>query len=671
MIPRMAMPLLSGFALFASIWWTTGPAGLIYALIFAAAVAPGIPLGVAIFGRGNPSGWIAGALVGYGTTQLALWAAIAAGMPTPLGFVASWTAQAVLLVVAARRSRSPDPQPAVRLADVPALARVLLLVPALMGPPYRNIGIVDSAGTKHYRAYFTADFVWHTALAAEIGKHAMPPRNPYLAPKTIHYYWTYFLLPAVVAHDGPAPLRDVQRDLKVNAICAAVLVIGALFCFVRLAVPAAWPAVTAVWLGVVAASAEGAWALTSVVSGRAPLDSVTDLNIDALTAWRLNGLRIDCLPRSLWYNPQHSMACALALAAVTAAASGAANRVAVTLFAGVALALATCLNPFVGAVFSVIFGLSLVWQAVVRERTVSQLLRDAVAAVPVGFALAWCALNQITSGAGTSMHFGLLGLARHHPVATLLMSAGPVLIPSIAVLWRRDTYGVPAVRTAVIGALFAIGLLYFVRLGDDAWIGFRAGQILLLMLPVLLARFLWTLRSRPAGPILTAAVVALILVCGVSTTLIDEFNAQDVHNTHMGSGFRWTVTLSRAQQEALDWIRTRTAETAVVQMEPIVRGRDEWSLIPSFAERRMAAGEPISLLAVPDYAERSQQIKRLFQTDDAAAAANIARHWHISYVYADATDFAAYPAGVEKFARAPQYFEVAFQNAEAIVYRVR
>jgi hypothetical protein len=208
-------------------------------------------------------------------------------------------------------------------------------------------------------------------------------------------------------------------------------------------------------------------------------------------------------------------------------------------------------------------------------------------------------------------------------------------------------------------------------LGDDAWVGFRAGQILLLMLPVLLARFLWTLRSSPGGPLLTIAAIVAILVAGLPTTVIDEFNAQDIHNTHMGSGFRWTVTLSPAQQEALDWIRTRTPENAIVQMEPIVRGRDEWSLIPSFAERRMAAGVPISLLAVPDYAERSKEVQRLFETGDATAAAGIAHHWRIGYIYVDQTDREAYPAGVDKFVKAPQYFEVAFQNAEAAVYRVR
>ena len=66
-----------------------------------------------------------------------------------------------------------------------------------MGPPYANLGRADAEGNRYYRAYFTADFLWHSALAFELGKFSLPPRNPYLAPRAMNYYWTYFLLPAL------------------------------------------------------------------------------------------------------------------------------------------------------------------------------------------------------------------------------------------------------------------------------------------------------------------------------------------------------------------------------------------------------------------------------------------------------------------------------------------
>ena len=167
-----------------------GPAGWLYTIVYLLAVAPGVPIGIVLFGRDHAAAWICGALIGYGLTQLALWAVIAAGLACPLAFVLAW------LVVATASwaiSRGLTDRPAVPIyawsaGDTRALLLVLLIVPALMAAPYRNLGRADAGGTRYYRAYFTADFVWHAALASELGKFSLPPRNPYLAPRPMNYY---------------------------------------------------------------------------------------------------------------------------------------------------------------------------------------------------------------------------------------------------------------------------------------------------------------------------------------------------------------------------------------------------------------------------------------------------------------------------------------------------
>ena len=663
---------LAGLSIAATVWLSAGAPALLYAVVYLAATAPGLVLGRAVFGHHHPAGWVAGALVGYGTTQLALWLAIAAGIPHAWGFLGTWLVQGSVLVFAARAiGTRAVTLPSWTAPDTRALCLTLLLIPILMLPPYRHLGARDAEGTRYYRAYFTADFVWHTALTAELGKHSMPPRNPYLAPMPIHYYWTYFLLPAIVAHDGPAPLRDVQRSLEANAICSATLVVAAMFLFVRTAVPAAWAAATATALGLVAGSAEGAWTLQRILRAGAPLAAVKDLNIDAVTAWQFQGIRIDCLPRSLWYNPQHSTACALGLAALLIAAAAETAAPAAIMFAGLALGLATTLNPFVGGVFALIYGTSVLWQAAGSRAFVTAMRRHARAAVPVVAALGWIAANRITSGGGSSLHFGVHGAAANHPVATILLSTGPVLLPGLAGLWPARRLPPQPWRIAAVGAIAAVALIYLLTLGDADWVGFRAGQILYLMLPVLIARFLWTVRAGTHGRARVAAVIAVIMVAGMPTTIIDEYNAQDIGNRAIGAGFRWTVTLSAADQEALDWVRAHVPEQAIVQVEPIVRGRDEWSFIPSFAERRMAAGLPISLLAAPEYRQRSEEVRRMFLTPDVHEAWMIAAHLHIAYIFTEPTDLEAYGDGARKFATDARYFEPVFSNAEAAVYRVR
>jgi hypothetical protein len=118
-----------------------------------------------------------------------------------------------------------------------------------------------------------------------------------------------------------------------------------------------------------------------------------------------------------------------------------------------------------------------------------------------------------------------------------------------------------------------------------------------------------------------------------------------------------------------------TPATAVVQMEPMVRDRSAWSLIPSFAQRRMAAGQPISLLGGTstgtEYAQKAARVKAMYETTSAAQALEAARGLRIDYIWVDRTERAAYPAGVAKFEAEPGMFAPAFKNGEVSIFRVQ
>jgi len=644
-----------------------GTTGLLYAVIYSIAVAPGLALGWALFGRRHAAAWIGGALLGYGFTQLSLWLPIALDWASTAAFLLVWAIVSVLQLAIAVRIKAPlVPLPEWTRKDARALVLVMLLAPGLMLAPYRNLAAFDNDGARYYRAYFTADFFWHAALVGELGKYSMPPRNPYMASRAMNYYWTYFLLPAVVAKSGPSPLRDVQTAVKANAICSALLLFGAVFLLVRLAVRSPYTAATASALGIVAPSAEGSWVLQQLVRSGAPLSSVTVMNIDAITAWQFQGLRIDNLARSIWYNAQHSMACALGLLALVIAARGASRSPAVALLAGTALAFSTCLNPFVGGVFSLIYGVALAWQTIAASRDWRGLAVQGLAAGPVLLALAWCARNRVFAGAGTAVTFGFS--RTDNPITTLLLSMGTILVPALVGAWPfRELDRQPA-RVALTGTAIALWMLYFVTLSESSWVGFRAGQILLLLLPVLLARTFDVLIGSHRAPVV--ALAALILIIGLPTTVIDVYNAQDISNRRQGPGFRWTLLVTARQQEAFRWIQRATPEDAIVQMEPVVRGREHWSLIPSFAQRRMAAGLPISLLPTPEYERSSEQVRNIFAATDPRAARDTARRLRIDYLYVDETDRRAYADGTRKFAEHGEYFGKLFDNGEVSIFAV-
>ena len=236
----------------------------------------------------------------------------------------------------------------------------------------------------------------------------------------------------------------------------------------------------------------------------------------------------------------------------------------------------------------------------------------------------------MVEGAAAVVLYGLGGYAVNSPVITLMLSLGPLLVPALLGTWppwRLPRRAWPAVAGTVLGLL----VFYLVRLSVEAsYIGFRAGQLLQLMLPGLAALFfarLWMSQAR--GRAAAGAIVLVLIVIGLPTTIIDSYNAQDIGNRRMGPGFRWTITLTPGEQEAYRWIRTQTPRDAIVQMDPIAHGRETWSQLPTFAERRMAAARPISLMDIPDYAERSRKAHRIYAERNAETAAQTrarARH---------------------------------------------
>jgi hypothetical protein len=367
--------------------------------------------------------------------------------------------------------------------------------------------------------------------------------------------------------------------------------------------------------------------------------------------------------------PQHSMAYALGLVALAVVnAAGSAAPIGAIALAGLALGGATMMNPFVGAIFSLAWGGGVIFNALGSGEFVKRMLRHSVAVVPIGLALAWCIGNQMVEGGGSALQFGWLGEARNAPLLTLILSLGPALLPAIVGLFSR-----PRLETGALLTGLSLLLMFFVRLNvDTAWVGFRAGQMFLVAVPVLIAR---GFVSTGAWRHIAIATAVLALLAGTPTTVIDAYNAQDITNFSQGPIGPWTVTVTRDETEGLDWLRRETPAAAIVQMDPMARERQTWSLIPSFAQRRMAAGRPISLLGGTDarseYADKSAQVKTMYAIDNAQQARDIARSLRIDYVWVDRVERGAYPSGVAKFDAAPALFAPAFKNGEVSIYRVQ
>ena len=653
---------------------------LLYVLLFAALCAPGLPLGFSLFGRRHAAGWVAGGLIGYAAMAVVLWGLVqVGGAPRPVFWLTVIAANYLAGIVARGRwSAAPwIALPEWRRRDTLALGLVLLLVPLLQSRPFMRIGEPDAGGARRYRAYFTADFLWHVALTSELTKQASPPRNPYMTRRALNYYWAYFVPPAFLAKYARV-LPDITSLLLANAFCAGLLFVASIYVLAWCTVPRAGPVAAAVACVVLAASAEGSFALWRLWSRGQPLDGVRELNIDAITAWWFQTLTIDSLPRSLWYTPQHAMACALGcMALVVTVRGGRQLPLAAAIAAGIALGLAVIVSPFLGGVFAIVYGVAAAWtavRAVWPERAYAAaagtLVRYAAAAVPVLLALGWCVLAGTFEGSGGAVALGLSRSAAAAPLALVGLALGPVATIAVLALllrtWREWPVAVP-----LIGVAIGLFMLYFVTLTlEPIWIGWRAGQIILVTMPALIAAAfarLWDLRLRVPA----IAVAALVLAVGLPTTIIDVYNAQDVSNTDEAAGFRWTVVLQPDTQLVLDWIRLNTPPDAVVQMSIAPRRRETWTLVPTFAERRMAAGRPISLLHTPEYDELSDRVDAVYSATGPVEAMKAARALRIDYLFVDGVERAAFgEAALEKF-EAHCCFQRLYATGVAAVYAVK
>lgn len=663
-----------------------GISGFAYVALLALTAVPGLPLGLALFGKRHVVSFLTGATLGYAITSLAWWAVVFFGHASTWTFVDAWVVAALVSWAIARAMDSPFVTlPSWTRSHSISLMLLLLLVPALVTRPFVKLGSVDRDGNHLYRAYFIADFVWHTALTAELAKEESRPRNPFLATERVHYYWTYFRVPATLANRTSV---GIQTALKLNAFATALLLVAAIYAAAWAAL-AEWPFVVgaAVALTILCPSAEGLAGVVDVVRRGLPFSELGDLNIDALAAWAFKGLRIDNLPRTMWYTPQHGFSCALGLLVVPIAlGSGARARASAILLAGCLLGASVTFNPLLGAAFCAVYGVTILADAIRIRASIGAIARHALAVLPVLAALAWCSVNEVGEGAGDVLHLGFWGPARNATVLTFLIQFGPLLIPMAIALWPAGQRSFASMWPAIAGTTLAIVLMHFVTLTvDQFWVGFRAGNLFLVTAPALVAYGL--VRLWTAGFIRLAwGVVAVVTIVGLPTTVIDAYNTQDVTNRHFwrdaerargttvpydpATEYRWTLAVTPEEWQALAWIRSNTAPTAVVQAEPVVRGRETWSLIPTFAERRMASGNALALLARPLYEERNQKIKEIYASSDPQTAWQQARALGIEYLYVDAAERTAYPQ-VSRFDSAPELFAPVFRNAEATVYALR
>ena len=617
--------------------------------------------------------WLVGPALGFGFSVFGLLLWWAAGVQTWLCVVLAPLFTWMIAVVARRFDGAAVRLPQLDRRDVAAVAAALLVVPLITFVPYDHVAEKTADGDA-YRAYFTADFVWALTVTAELAKGDVPPANPFLSTEPMRYYWMSHLLSGAVYRNARALGVSAEQVILTNGVAFGLAFVAFVYWLARAS--GGTPAISAlaVAVGFLANSYEGLDRLWLVFRGDMPLDTVRILNIDAVTRWFYNGMPVDGLQRLLLYQPHHLPGYVLALSALwLISLAEDVTAISTALWAGILLGLAFLFSTFtaiiIGGAVGILYVIRLVQQGALKAVWQCAILGAAPVALAIGVSVA---LGYTDPDEGLLIQFGVNPVALRRWPYILLLSFGPLLVVGVAGLsrWRWVAREGTAAAVLVLTAI----IFYFIADVPDmggVWVGWRSGHLLLIGFAIIGAAAVTAVWQRRAWrPALALALVAVI-VPALPTVAIDVYNAQDITNRAEGPGFPWTLVVSPSERAALDWIRANTRPDALVQVEPFVRDAGTWAYVPAFAERRMVAGLPISMIPLQPYRQASEAVRLgIFQATAADGAHVTARSFGIDYLVVGRPERITYRATLVLIAGRPDLFAPVFSNEAITVYQV-
>jgi hypothetical protein len=652
------------------------PHGLLLTLIAGWFTLPGVAFAYLLYDA-QPGRRLAAIFVGpvwgYGASSIVLLAMWTAGIRGPVLLVAPVLA-AVALAGCAIPLRQALLPPPFRRADVVGVCILVILTAGIVARPFSQVAKELPDGGKAYRAYFTADFVWRMAVAAELAKGDVPPVNPFYRHDYLHYYWLAHLLPAAEYREMRGAV-SLEQILLANSVALDVTFVMFLYGFCRQWVrsPAALTAACSVTL--LGSSFEGTERLYYIWRDGGQLESLRMLNIDAMSRWIYRSLPVDGLQRVLWYQPHHATGYALGLSAMLVLVQARTpEKARIFALSGMLLAFCLMLSTFSAIMLSAVAALAALIVLVPRGAWRALVPAAVAAAIPLVLATAASMkLGYVDPTSSGLVRVLINPLAFTEPVWAIFLSFGPLLLLSILgaaiAFWRREKALVGV--TAIIVVSFAFYFFVDLRGHQYVYVGWRAGNLLFIAFTILTAYALQEIGGGTTARRMTAVVLFIVGALSAAPTFaIDLYNTQDINNREQAAGFKWTLVLDRDEVEALAWVRRMTPPAAVVQIDPYPRDSYTWTYIPAFAERRMAAGLPISMVPFEKYEAASQQVKTVFAADSAVAAHRRAVTLGIDYLYIGQPERQANPQLAGILEQRPDLFQPVFGNNTISIYFV-
>jgi hypothetical protein len=619
------------------------PQAFLFVVALIVFVAPGVVL--AKRWLEGPAAVLAGSAVGYFVASLAASVLVRLELLSLASLLAASAGTLALVWLLTRSVRAVAPRS--ENGEAVWLGATLLFALLLVAFPFSRVGAHLPDGVA-YRAYFSADLMTHLSVVSELQKNSYPLQNPFYGGDSLGYYWLFFAFPAVLGR-----WTSNEGALLALYLASGCLFTGLFFWAGRALGLSPNRSFLASVVVVGAVSYEGPLVLARYAFGA---ESFLDTNVDAFGRWALGLVSLDGLHRSILYTPQHLFSYSLLVVLIVLFLRGEPADRAGGILCGLLL------GGMAGTsiVTAMLAGPWLVLVLFLRERSLRRFLALSFwVALPALSLLAWYFALGFFGDAGGAL---VARAPRWAELPAVLLFDCGALVLLVALRRRFER------RDLEFGALAVLALLAVLFLDlegyEGIWMAWRAGSVLLVALGFLAAP---ALGSR------LGLRHVLVLAPAVVTVMLDVYNAQDVSNRRLSAGeFRWTTVVSWDEWEALHWIRSETAEDALVQWDVRARELGEWAFLPALGERRMAVGSPIFLLDLGKYRTRERRhVRPIFAGADAFEAHRLARELGIDYLFLGSRELQVRGEQLRKLFEADDLFREAFSNDGVTILEVR
>ncbi|HSE41776.1 MAG TPA: hypothetical protein VLH08_13515, partial [Acidobacteriota bacterium] len=172
--------------------------------------------------------------------------------------------------------------------------------------PHTQAGKTSADGLQYHDLYSTV-FFKHVSITSELTKN-IPPENPFFFGEKLHYYWLFYIFPAIAHNALNIPIEEalflLTWAITITALFSILILIHAFSTRTTDLLMAATPLLFAY-------SYDGIIVLANLQQSAQPLSKFTSVNIDAAARTYLSTPEVIGVYRAFVFDPHHMFAICL------------------------------------------------------------------------------------------------------------------------------------------------------------------------------------------------------------------------------------------------------------------------------------------------------------------------------------------------------------------------